>query len=59
MYPPGMFTHSSQRSHHRLKVVVKAADEKVLTAPFHSFLRVYWVRVLPASSLFTLGNRKK
>ncbi len=52
-------TNCSQRSYHHLKAVVKSAAKRVLTAPSHSFLRVSWVRVLPVSSLFTQGNRKK
>ncbi len=59
MYLPAMLTHFSQRLYQRLKAVAKSAAERVLTAPSHAFLRVSGVRVLPASSLFTLGNRKK
>jgi hypothetical protein len=51
--------HFSQHSYHHLKAAVKSTTKRVLTTPSHSFLRAYWVRVLPASSLFTLGNIKK
>jgi hypothetical protein len=39
--------------------MAKSAAFRVLTVPSHSFLKVFWVRVRLASSLFTLGKRKK
>ncbi len=39
--------------------MAKAAATIVRTAPSHYFLNVFWVRVRLASSLFTLGKRKK
>ncbi len=49
----------TQRLYHCLKAVAKYAAKRVLTAPFNSFLKVSWVRVRQASSLFTFGNREK
>jgi hypothetical protein len=42
-----------------MKAAAKMAAKIVLTAPSHSLLKVSWMRVRSASSLFTLGNRKK
>ncbi len=49
----------SQHSYHYMKAAAKMATKILLTAPSHSLLKVSWMRVRSASSIFTLGNRKK
>ncbi len=51
--------HFWQRSYHRRKAVANSSAEMLLVTPSHSFLRVLWSRVTPASSSFTRRNKKK
>ncbi len=58
-YLPLMSIHFWQRSYHRPKAVANSWAEILLVTPFHSFLRLLWSKVTPASSSFMCQNKKK
>ena len=58
-YPPLIRIHFSQRSNHLVKALAKSSLLRVLRTPSHLFLNSSWVMVMPASSFFNLGKRKK
>ncbi len=59
MYPPPIHTHFSQRSYHHRKAVANSSAALFLVTPSQVFFKVPSSKDRPASSSFTLQNKKK